>query len=150
MTIIAITAAGCGNGTADPAGGDGGESSTVVAEKPDYVQVADDILRCIKEGDAATMKGHLNKTNQRMGEDDVAEFLAEVKSEHGDVAAITEVRKDDASRYPEGTVLAKLKTVGSETFVFVLMLEEGKYVFEDVNSPGNEDYNALEQLWPKP
>lgn len=68
----------------------------------------------------------------------------EAKREVGDVTEVTEVR---AGRR-ENEVLAKIKVLEEEVFVVVLTLEDGKYLFEDLNSPSVAGYEALEKIAP--
>ena len=43
---------------------------------------------------------------------------------------------------------AKIRVVEDEVFVVVLTLEEGHYLFEDLNSPSVAGYEALEKIAP--
>ena len=114
------------------------EKEETPAEHP-AITVANQVLAAIQAGDAAAMKPLLNATNQeKVSDDEIAQYLQEEKGTIGDVTKVTEVRKHSR----EGQVMAKIRVVGDEVFVVVLTLEEGQYRFEDINSPTVADYEA--------
>ena len=47
-----------------------------------------------------------------------------------------------------GEVAGKIRVVGDEVMILSLTLEDGKYLFEDINSPSVKRYEALGKLWP--
>jgi len=142
-SLLALCLASCGD---DPASTGG--SKGAAADQPAEVRVANEILQCVIRGDAAAMRPLLNATNSRMALEDLQGALDEMRQTVGDLTAVSEVRRA-SGRYPEGSVFAKLKDEQGETFVLVLTLEDGKLLFEDINSPSTADYLALEKIWPK-
>ena len=109
------------------------------------ITVANQVLAAIQAGDAAAMKPLLNATNQeKVSDDEIAQYLKRKKGTIGDVTKVTEVR--ESSR--EGQVMAKIRVEGDEVFVVVLTLEEGQYRFEDINSPSVADYEAQAKITP--
>ncbi len=120
------------------------EKEETPAEHP-AITVANQVLAAIQAGDAAAMKPLLNATNQeKVSDDEIAQYLQEEKGTIGDVTKVTEVRKHSR----EGQVMAKIRVAGDEVFVVVLTLEEGQYRFEDINSPTVAGYESQEKIAP--
>ena len=114
------------------------------AEHP-AITAANKVLAAIHTGDAAAIRPLLNATNQKkMSDERLLELLKEAKETIGDVTEVTEVKKGRR----ENQVAAKIRVVGDEVFVVVLTLEEGQYLFEDLNSPNVAGYEALEKIGP--
>lgn len=114
------------------------------AEHP-AITAANKVLAAIHAGDAAAIRPLLNATNQKKVSDErLLELLKEAKEAIGDVTEVTEVKKGRS----ENQVAAKIRVVGDEVFVVVLTLEEGQYLFEDLNSPNVAGYEALEKIGP--
>ena len=113
------------------------------AEHP-AITAANKVLAAIHAGDDAAIRPLLNTNNQDIRDKDIRRFLEESKTDVGDVTEVTEVRAGRA----ENEVVAKIRVVEDEVFVVVLTLEDGKYLFEDINSPGVSRYEALEKIAP--
>ncbi|MFP6882102.1 MAG: hypothetical protein VCA34_14195 [Roseibacillus sp.] len=114
------------------------------AEHP-AITAANKVLAAIHAGDAAAIRPLLNATNQKkVSDEELPEFLKEAKEEIGDVTKVTEVRKGRR----ENQVAAKIRVVENEVFVVTLTLEDGQYLFEDLNSPDVAGYEALEKIAP--
>ena len=104
---------------------------------------ANKILAAIVDQDAAAIKLLLNKTNQeKVSDDDIAGMLKETKAIIGDVREVSELRKGRG----DDEVLGKVLVADDEVFVVVLTKEDGKYLFEDLNSPDVESYEAMEKI----
>lgn len=142
-TLAVLCAAGCGERAAEASDtpGPAQEAPDAAPAHPAAVAAAE-ILRCIKENDVAGMRPLLNATNQRMDDEDIAGFLAEAGEDLKDVDAIVELRAIPDDDSEAGGAWAKLYDGDEEVFVFVLTLEDGKYLFEDINSPGTRSYEA--------
>ena len=109
------------------------------------ITAANKILSAIHTGDTAAIRQLLNATNQeKISDDDLPELLKEAKEILGEVTEVTEVKKGRR----ENEVAAKIRVVEDEVFVVVLTLEEGHYLFEDLNSPSVAGYEALEKIAP--
>ena len=118
------------------------EDSTAAPAHPARV-AANKVLAAIVDQDAAAIKALFNKTNQeKVGDDDIAGMLKETKDIIGDVKEISELRKGRS----ENEVLGKVLVADEEVLVVVLTEEDGKYLFEDLNSPDVESYEALEKI----
>ena len=133
-----------GDSTAGDSTASNPEDQAAATEHP-ALTAANNVLSAIHAGDAAAIRPLLNATNQeKVSDEDLPRLLVEAKREVGDVTEVTEVR---AGRR-ENEVLAKIKVLEEEVFVVVLTLEDGKYLFEDLNSPATADYEALEKIAP--
>ena len=119
------------------------ETAPAQEEHP-AITAANKVLAAIHAGDDAAIRPLLNANNQDIRDKDIRRFLEESKTDVGDVTEVTEVRAGRA----ENEVVAKIRVVEDEVFVVVLTLEDGKYLFEDINSPGVSRYEALEKIAP--
>ena len=109
------------------------------------ITAANKVLAAIHAGDAAAIRPLLNATNQKkVSDEDLSKLLEQAKRTIGDVTEVTEVRKGRR----ENQVAAKIRVVENEVFVVVLTLEDGQYLFEDLNSPDVAGYEALEKIAP--
>ena len=120
------------------------EEATPAPEEHPAITAANKVLAAIHAGDDAAIRPLLNANNQDIRDKDIRRFLEESKTDVGDVTEVTEVRAGRA----ENEVVAKIRVVEDEVFVVVLTLEDGKYLFEDINSPGVSRYEALEKIAP--
>ena len=120
------------------------DSTTPAKEEHPAITAANKVLAAIHAGDDAAIRPLLNANNQDIRDKDIRRFLEESKTDVGDVTEVTEVRAGRA----ENEVVAKIRVVEDEVFVVVLTLEDGKYLFEDINSPGVSRYEALEKIAP--
>ena len=119
--------------------------TTPAQEEHPAITAANKVLAAIHAGDAAAIRPLLNATNQKEVSDDrLPELLKEAKETIGDVTEVVEARKGRR----ENQVAAKIRVVENEVFVVVLTLEDGQYLFEDLNSPDVADYEALEKIAP--
>ena len=118
--------------------------ATPAAEEHPAITAANQVLAAIHAGDDAAIRPLLNAGNQDIKDRDIRRFLEESKTEVGDVTEVTEIRAGRA----ENEVVAKVRVVEDEVFIVVLTLEDGKYLFEDINSPGVSRYEALEKVAP--
>ena len=112
------------------------------------ITAANKVLAAIHADDAAAIRPLLNAGNRdevgKLTDEELLKLLSEFKEEIGDVTEVTEVKKGRR----ENQVAAKIRVVGDEVFVVVLTLEEGQYLFEDLNSPNVAGYEALEKIAP--
>ena len=108
------------------------------------ITAANKILSAIHAGDDTALRPLLNAGNQDIKDRDIRRFLEESKKEVGDVTEVTEIRAGRA----ENEVVAKIRVVDDEVFVIVLTLEDGEYLFEDINSPGVSNYESLKKVAP--
>ena len=117
------------------------------------ITVANQVLAAIEAGDAAAMKPLLNATNQeKVNDDEIAQYLKRKQETIGNVTKVTEVRGGlghglnwrltPVTTTVLNQVMVKIRVAGDEVFVVVLTLEEGQYRFEDLNSPSVADYEA--------
>ena len=114
-------------------------------EEHPAITAANKVLAAIHAGDAAAIRPLLNATNQKkVSDEDLPKLLEQAKRTIGDVTEVTEVRKGRR----ENQVAAKIRVVENEVFVVVLTLEDGQYLFEDLNSPDVAGYEALEKIAP--
>ena len=120
------------------------DSTAPAKEEHPAITAANKVLAAIHAGDDAAIRPLLNANNQDIRDKDIRRFLEESKTDVGDVTEVTEVRAGRA----ENEVVAKIRVVEDEVFVVVLTLEDGKYLFEDINSPGVSRYEALEKIAP--
>jgi predicted nucleic acid-binding Zn-ribbon protein len=118
--------------------------ATPAAEEHPAITAANKVLSAIHAGDDAAIRPLLNAGNQDIKDRDIRRFLEESKTEVGDVTEVTEIRAGRA----ENEVVAKIRVVDDEVFVIVLTLEDGEYLFEDINSPGVSNYESLKKLAP--
>ena len=119
--------------------------TTPAQEEHPAITAANKVLAAIHAGDAAAIRPLLNATNQKEVSDErLPELLKEAKETIGDVTEVVEARKGRR----ENQVAAKIRVVENEVFVVVLTLEDGQYLFEDLNSPDVADYEALEKIAP--
>ncbi len=119
------------------------QPAPTVEEHP-AITAANQVLAAIHAGDDAAIRPLLNANNQDVRDKDIRRFLEESKTDVGDVTEVTEVRAGRA----ENEVVAKVRVVEDEVFVVVLTLEDGKYLFEDINSPGVSNYESLKKVAP--
>ena len=120
-------------------------NTTSASEAHPAINVANQVLAAIHASDAAAIRPLFNATNQRkVSDSDLEGLFRESKDILGDVHQVSELRE----HYRDGFVAAKIRVVGGEVFVVVLSLEDGKYLFEDLNSPGVDDWEKLGQIWP--
>ena len=99
------------------------------------------ILNAIKENNVSAFKCTFNRVNRSKSINE-KEFMQEcIKFTEG-VSKITEIRRYDKRK---GVVwmLCKLKVIENEMMVITLSLENEKYLFEDINSPGVSEYEKL-------
>ena len=123
----------------------GDPDSPPATEAHPAITAANKILSAIHAGDTAAIRQLLNATNQeKISDDDLPELLKEAKEILGEVTEVTEVKKGRR----ENEVAAKIRVVEDEVFVVVLTLEEGHYLFEDLNSHSVAGYEALEKIAP--
>ena len=120
------------------------DSTTPAKEEHPAITAANKVLAAIHAGDDAAIRPLLNANNQDIRDKDIRRFLEESKTDVGDVTEVTEVRAGRA----ENEVVAKIRVVEDEVFVVVLTLEDGKYLFEDINSPDVAGYEALKKIAP--
>ena len=118
--------------------------ATPAAEEHPAITAANQVLAAIHAGDDAAIRPLLNAGNQDIKDRDIRRFLEESKTEVGDVTEVTEIRAGRA----ENEVVAKIRVVDDEVFVIVLTLEDGEYLFEDINSPGVSNYESLKKVAP--
>ena len=150
FALLSIILGGCQTETtgppAEPGSGTSTESTaTRAAEKQPHpaLEVANQILTAIHDGDADTIKSHFNETNRnKIGAEQFTELIDGAREMIGEIRSITELRRGTR---PE-VVLAKIREQGDEVFVFVLELEDGSYRLEDINSPSSADFNSMEML----
>ncbi len=115
------------------------------AEAHPAVTAANQVLAAIHASDAEAIRPLFNATNQRkVSDSDLERLFQEAKEMLGDVHQVSELRE----HYRDGFVAAKIRVVGREVLVVVLSIEDGHYLFEDLNSPGVEDWENLGQIWP--
>lgn len=109
------------------------------------IVAANQVLAAIHSQDAVAIRPLLNATNQRkLSDDDLVKLSQEAGEILGDIRRVSELRNHPRPGY----VMAKIRVVGGEVFVVVLSQEEGKYLFEDLNSPPSSDYEEQERLAP--
>ena len=118
--------------------------TTPAKEEHPSITAANKVLAAIHTGDSAAIRLLLNATNQTLRDDELPQLLKEAKEFVGEATEVTEVRK----RARENQVAAKLRVVEERVLVIVLTLEDGKYLFEDLNSPDVAHYEALEKITP--
>ena len=121
------------------------------AEHP-AITVANQVLGAIQAGDAAAIRPLLNATDQeKVNDDEIAQYLKGEQESIGDVTKVTEVRGGlgyglSWTLTPVSTflnqVMAKIRVAGDEVFVVVLTLEEGQYRFFDIKRPTVDNYEA--------
>ena len=103
--------------------------------------VGDFILNAIKESNVPAFECTFNKVN-RSKSGNVKGFMQEcIKFTEG-VNKITELRRYER-RKGVVWVICKLKAIDHEMMVITLSLENGKYLFEDINSPDVSQYEQL-------
>ena len=121
------------------------------AEHP-AITVANQVLGAIQAGDAAAIRPLLNATDQeKVNDDEIAQYLKGEQESIGDVTKVTEVRGGlgyglSWTLTPVTTflnqVMAKIRVAGDEVFVVVLTLEEGQYRFFDIKRPTVDNSEA--------
>ncbi len=121
------------------------EEATPAPEEHPAITAANKVLAAIQAGDAAAIRPLLNATNQeKVSDEDLPRLLEQAKRKIADVTEVSEARKGRR----ENETLARIRVEGDEVLVVVLTLEDGKYLFEDLNSPGVSDYEGLEKIAP--
>jgi len=124
------------------------EEATPAPEKHPAITAANKVLAAIHADDAAAIRPLLNAGNRdevgKLTDEELLKLLSEFKGEIGEVTEVTEVKKGRR----KNEVAAKIRVVEDEVFVVVLTLEEGQYLFEDLNSPSVAGYEALEKIAP--
>jgi hypothetical protein len=114
--------------------------------------IADEVLRCIREGNidklvplfsAANRRKFAvldEKTRERLGK-----FLEKSKGNLGDVTKVSELREGPSFMGP-GSIVAKIRQDVKEVFVVSMKKEGDRYVFDDIDSPSINEYNALKNV----
>ena len=99
------------------------------------------ILKAIKENNADALKCTFNKVNQKKSFN-LQEMIKECQKITEGVDKIAEVRLYERGKGIDWTV-CKLKVIKNEVMVITLTLENGMYLFEDINSPSVSAYEEL-------
>jgi hypothetical protein len=149
-TVLSLNV-GCRKNAEDPAPEKTQNENQAAAQQEETpsehpaITAANKVLAAIHAGDAAAIRPLLNATNQKkVSDEELPELLKEAKEFLGEVTKVTEVRKGRR----ENQVSAKIRVVEDEVFVVVLTLEDGQYLFEDLNSPDVAGYEAFEKIAP--
>lgn len=118
------------------------ESSEANSEH-EALTVANQVLDAIHNEDPDAIRPFLNSNNRdNLSNEEIVGFMKESKEHLDGVKTASELREGRS----EGTVFAKIREDGDEVFVVVLTLEDGKYLFEDINSPPKESYDGLSKI----
>ena len=112
----------------------------------DPLVVGNHVLYAIQKEDADQLRCTLNDVNQRKAIN-MDEMISYFQPFTEDVERIEEIR---TYKRGQGVIwyICPLKAIGKEMMVIVLVKEKDKFVFEDINSPHIDDYNALPVLNP--
>lgn len=112
----------------------------------DPLVVSNHVLHAIQKEDADQLRCTLNEVNRRKTIN-IDEMISYFKPFTKDVERIEEIRI-----YKRGKgvswYICPLKAIGNEMMVIVLVKENDNFVFEDINSPYIDDYNALPLMEP--
>jgi uncharacterized protein YkuJ len=109
--------------------------------------VANEVLRCVREGDIDKLVGLFSAVNRKkiaVLDDKTRERLAKFleKSKRMQVGEL----RDGPTFLGPGSIVAKIRQDGDEVFVISLKKEGDKYVFDDIDSPSVDVYNALKKI----
>jgi len=114
--------------------------------------VANEVVRCIKEGDIDSLVALFSAVNRRKfgpNEDSSRQKMMKVldkkRRQIGDVNEVGELRESPSFNGPGG-VIAYLREEGDEAFVVTLKKEGDDYVFDDINSPSVASYQSLKLI----
>jgi hypothetical protein len=114
--------------------------------------VANEVVRCIREGDIDGLVASFSAVNRRKFGPDInanrpklMKILDKKRRQIGDVTEVGELREAPAFDGPGG-VVAYLREEGDEVFVVTLKKEGDGYMFDDVNSPSSASYQSLKLL----
>jgi len=150
LPLALLTGCGDDNTAYDDSIGGAVESNGTASKEPatpDSVRVANEILRCIRDGDAEGLRPHLSTNNANMSDQRLGQALKEWGDRLSDVTEVTEMRWDTTAAVD--SQWAKLKEVDGEVFCILLYEQDDTLRLEDIISPSTAFYSRTARLWPE-